>query len=207
MSDGFQGWPEEAQRFFLGLQLDNSKAYFEANRATYLQCVRGPMEALLASVEAEFGTGKIFRPNRDIRFSADKSPYKTEVSGVCDGGYVSLSARGLFSATGWWQVEKPQLERYRAAVADDQSGSQLAEMVAGLERDGFEIGGEELKLVPKPYPRDHPRERLLRRKQLMVMRSYGLQPWLGSAQAREKVVEVWRAARPVMAWLKAHADV
>src|SRR5215467_13233392 len=78
MSDNFQGWPEEAQRFFLGLQLDNSKAYFETNRATYLRCVRGPMEALVASVEAEFGSGKIFRPNRDIRFSADKSPYKTE---------------------------------------------------------------------------------------------------------------------------------
>jgi len=206
MSDNFQGWPEEAQRFFLGLQLDNSKAYFEANRATYLRCVRDPMEALLASVEAEFGSGKIFRPNRDIRFSADKSPYKTEISAVCDGGYVSLSARGLFSATGWWHVEKTQLERFRAAVADEERGGELAEMVAGLERNGFEIGGEQLKLVPKAYQRDHPRQRLLRLKQLMVMRSFGLQPWLGTAQAREKVVEVWRAARPVMAWLKAHAD-
>jgi uncharacterized protein (TIGR02453 family) len=206
MNDGFQGWPEEAQRFFIGLQLDNSKAYFEANRATYLQCVRGPMEALLASVEEEFGPGKIFRPNRDIRFSADKSPYKTEVSATCTGGYVSLSARGLFSATGWWHVEKHQLERFRAAVAQEPSGSQLAEIVSGLERDGFEIGGEELKVVPKPYPRDHPRERLLRRKQLMVMRSYGLQPWLGTPVAGEKVVDVWRAARPLMAWLKEHTD-
>lgn len=206
MIDGFNGWPEEAQRFFLGLQLDNSKAYFEANRETYLRCVRGPMEALLASVEDEFGPGKIFRPNRDIRFSADKSPYKTEIGATNEGGYVSFSARGLFAATGWWHVEKPQLERFRAAVADDDRGSELAELVAGLERDGFEIGGDELKVVPKPYPRDHTREGLLRRKQLMVMRNFGLQPWLGTQEACDKVVEVWRAARPVMAWLKTNAE-
>src|SRR5262249_38886081 len=206
MSDNFQGWPEEAQRFFLGLQLDNSKAYFETNRATYLRCVRGPMEALVASVEAEFGSGKIFRPNRDIRFSADKSPYKPEVSAFRHDGYVSLHLRGPLVATGGCPLEKPQVERFRAAVADEERGGELAEMVAGLERDGFEIGGEQLKLVPKAYQRDHPRQRLLRLKQLMVMRSFGLQPWLGTAQAREKVVEVWRAARPVMAWLKAHAD-
>lgn len=204
MSDQFQGWPEEGQRFFIGLQLDNSKAYFEANKATYLRCVRAPMEALMASVQDEFGPGKIFRPNRDIRFTADKSPYKTEISATCPGGYVSFSARGLFSAAGWWHVEKPALERFRAAVADERSGSELAEMVAGLESDGYEIGGDELKVVPKPYPRDHLREQLLRRKQLMVMKSYGLQPWLGTPEAHDRVVAVWRAAQPFMAWLKAN---
>ncbi len=206
MSDGFQGWPEEAQRFFVGLQLDNSKAYFEANREIYQRCVRGPMESLLASVEGEFGPGKIFRPNRDIRFSADKSPYKTEIGAMNGGGYVSMSARGLFAGAGWWHMEKPQLERFRAAVVADASGAQLAKMLDLLEGEGFEIGGDELKVVPRPYSKDHPRERLLRRKQLMVMRTFGLQPWLGTPEARDRVVEVWRAAQPVMGWLQAHAE-
>ena len=202
----FEGFPAGAFDFYERLEADNSKSFWDAHKDQYQRLVREPMLALADELEADFGPATVFRAHRDIRFSADKSPYKTEISATCSGGYVSLSARGLFSATGWWHVEKPQLERFRAAVAEEPSGRQLAEIVSGLERDGFEIGGEELKAVPKPYPRDHPRERLLRRKQLMVMRSYGLQPWLGTPVAGEKVVNVWRAARPLMAWLKEHTD-
>jgi uncharacterized protein (TIGR02453 family) len=204
ISDRFHGWPEEAQRFFIGLQMDNSRRYFEANRQTYLRCVRGPMEALLAEVEPEFGVGKIFRPNRDLRFSADKSPYRTDIAATAGHGHLSLSAKGLFVAAGWYQVEKPELERFRTAVSAGSAGSELEAVVAGLERQGFEVWGEELKTVPKPYSRDHPRARLLRHKRLGIMRSYGLQPWLGTPGARAKVVEVWRAAEPIMAWVQAN---
>jgi uncharacterized protein (DUF2461 family) len=72
MSTAFVGWPEDCQRFFIGLELDNSKRYFEANRRTYDEAVKGPMVALLASLEADYGEGKVFRANRDIRFSKDK---------------------------------------------------------------------------------------------------------------------------------------
>ncbi len=76
----FKGWSEDCQRFFIGLELDNSKKYFEANRRTYEDSVKGPMVALLESLEADFGPGKVFRANRDIRFSKDKSPYKTNIA-------------------------------------------------------------------------------------------------------------------------------
>jgi uncharacterized protein (DUF2461 family) len=79
----FGGFPAEAFDFFEGLEADNSRTYWQANKALYDSCVKGPMEALLAEVAGEFGPGRIFRPHRDVRFSADKSPYKTNIGAVC----------------------------------------------------------------------------------------------------------------------------
>ncbi len=203
MGDRFCGWSEAAQRFFIGLQLDNSRTYFEANRSIYLQEVRRPMEALLAAVQDEFGPGRIHRANRDIRFTADKSPYRTDISAMCGAGYVSLSASGLMAAAGWYRPDRSWLERYRTAV-DGEAGAELEAVVDRLEGDGYEVWGEELKLVPRPYPRDHSRGRLLRHKHLIVSRSFGLQPWLGTPEALERVVAVWRAGRPITAWVEAN---
>jgi uncharacterized protein (TIGR02453 family) len=205
----FQGWPEDAQRFFIGIQLDNSRAYFEAHRDTYERCVRGPMAALLVSLEPEFGPGRIFRINRDIRFSADKSPYKTNIAAIVGsegrGGYVSLSATGLFAGSGWHVLERDQLARYRAAVADDATGGELDALVSRLRGAGYDVHGEALKVVPRGYERDHPRADLLRHRGITCGRSYGLEPWLGTPKARDRVAEVWRAAQPLLAWL--HANV
>ncbi len=84
----FKGWPEDFQRFFIGLELDNSKKYFEANRRTYEDSVKGPMAALLESLEPDFGPGKVFRANRDIRFSK-----RTTRGPSCCGARASTSGR------------------------------------------------------------------------------------------------------------------
>jgi len=81
----FRGWPEDAQRFFIGLELDNSKRFFDANRHVYEDAVKAPMVALIESLESDYGPGKVFRANRDIRFSKDKSPYKTGPDRVAAG--------------------------------------------------------------------------------------------------------------------------
>ena len=202
----FKGWPEDFQRFFIGLELDNSKKYFEANRRVYEDSVKAPMVALLATLEDEFGPGKVFRANRDIRFSKDKSPYKTNIAasiGTGDtGGYLSLDARGFTVATGRYMLSPEELVKFRKQAAAPASGARLAEIVAQLERSGYEIGGEELKRVPAGWPQDHPREALLRRKSLYVWKNFGLQPWLGSAAARKHVVKVWTDAGPLNAWFK-----
>ncbi|HEY8839605.1 MAG TPA: DUF2461 domain-containing protein [Candidatus Dormibacteraeota bacterium] len=180
----FRGWPEDAQRFFIGLELDNSKRFFDANRHVYEDAVKAPMVALIESLESDYGPGKVFRANRDIRFSKDKSPYKTNIAGyagMCgNGGYISLDARGLTVASGRYEFTPEQLSKYRKKVAADSTGAPLAAIVAKLEKSGYEIGGEELKRVPTGWPQDHPRERLLRRKLLYVSRNFGLKPWLGS---------------------------
>ena len=202
----FRGWPEDAQRFFIGLELDNSKRYFEANRTVYEQSVKGPMLALVASLEEDFGPGKVFRPNRDIRFAKDKSPYKTNIAAsvgrLHQGGYVSLDARGLTAAGGYYELNPAQLKKYRTKVAAAATGDALMTLVTKLEKAGYEIGGAELKRVPPGWPQDHPRARLLRHKRLFVWRNFGLQPWLGTAGARARVVKVWTDVQPLNDWFK-----
>jgi uncharacterized protein (TIGR02453 family) len=200
VGEAFRGWTEDFQRFFIGLELDNSKSYFEANRTLYLGKVKGPMESLLAELEPEFGKGKIARPNRDIRFSNDKSPYKTNIYGMNPGGYVALDAKGLTSAAGRYELDKPELDTYREAVIAEVTGSQLLTVVHGLEAAGYEVGGEELKRTPPGLSADHPRARLLRHKRLYVWKNFGLQPWLGTAGAKDRVAEVWRDAKPLTDW-------
>jgi uncharacterized protein (TIGR02453 family) len=209
VTPAFRGWSEECQRFFIGLELDNSKRYFEANRQIYAEKVRAPMAALMDSLAEDFGTGKIFRPNRDIRFSKDKSPYKTNIAGYAAmggrGGYLSLDARGLTVAAGRYELTKEQLQKYRRRVAADATGAQLAAIVAKLEKAGYEIGGEALKRVPAGWPQDHPRARLLRHKILYIYKNFGLQPWLGTSAARKHIVKVWGDAEPLNDWLRRNA--
>src|SRR5262249_45007728 len=106
----FRGWPAEALEFYEGLEADNSKAYWTAHKAVYEERVRRPMAELLDELSAEFGPGKIFRPNRDVRFSADKSPYKTSIAATLErGGYVQLSAHGLAAGRGIYVMASDQL--------------------------------------------------------------------------------------------------
>ena len=202
----FKGWPEDFQPFFIGLELDNSKRYFEANRRTYEDSVKGPMVALLESLEPDFGPGKVFRANRDIRFSKDKSPYKTNIAADVGmgskGGYLSLDARGFTVATGRYVMSPEEIATFRKKVAAGASGTQLAGIVTKLMKSGYDIGGEELKRVPQPWPQEHPRAHLLRRKSLYVWKNYGLQPWLGSTSARRYVVKMWTDAQPLNDWFK-----
>jgi uncharacterized protein (TIGR02453 family) len=210
MSNAFQGWPEDFQRFFIGLELDNSKRYFDANRSLYEKVVKAPMVALIESLEDEFGPGRVFRINRDIRFSKDKSPYKTNIAAFTtsgsSGGYVSLDARGLTVASGRYEVTPEQLAKYRARVAAERTGSPLATIVSKLEKAGYTTAGEELKRVPGGLPQDHPRAHLLRHKRLYVHKNFGLKPWLGSSAARKYVVKVWTDAKPLNDWLAKHLD-
>ncbi len=166
----------------------------------------GPMVALIESLEPEYGPGKVFRPNRDIRFSKDKSPYKTNVAGYAGmggrGGYLALDARGLTVAAGRYELTPAQLTKYRKRAAADTTGEPLAAIVAKLEKAGYSMGGEALKRVPAGWPQDHPRARLLRHKLIYIYRDFGLQPWLGSPAARKQVVKVWADAKPLNDWLQ-----
>src|SRR3954452_8849447 len=107
----FKGWNEAAVVFFEGLEVDNSKEYWHANKSTYDEHVRRPMEGVLAELEREFGEGKIFRPTRDTRFSLYKSPYKTHTAGTLSkGGYISSPAEGLGVGTGLYMPMPNQLD-------------------------------------------------------------------------------------------------
>jgi uncharacterized protein (TIGR02453 family) len=202
----FRGWPAEAIEFFEGLEADNSKTYWQAHKHVYEQVVRAPMDELVAELAPEFGEGKVFRPYRDVRFSADKTPYKTRIyAGFRGGGYVQFSADGLAAAAGYYQLAPDQLERYRRAVADDESGAELVGVVADIEAAGVEvIGHGSLKTVPRGYPKDHPRADLLRHKGLTTWKHWSPAAWMGTKAAKTRIVDVLRTSRPLRDWLDHH---
>jgi uncharacterized protein (TIGR02453 family) len=201
----FEGFGPEAVAWFEGLERDNSRAYFHATRPTYEEQVREPLEDLLDELAGEIGGEvKVFRQHRDVRFSKDKSPYKTRTYGVIHGGaalYAEISARGLFAAAGYWRMSPEQLERYRAAVLDDAAGEALA---AGVASSPLEVFEPELKTAPRGYPRDHPRVALLRHKSLIAGSRMPPGPDLGTRGALDHVAGTWESARPITAWLDEH---
>jgi len=206
----FQGFGEDLPHFFDGLEADNSKAYWTDHREVYEQQVRGPLTALLADLEPEFGAGKVFRPYRDVRFATDKSPYKTQAAGMAHGKdghsslYLHLGAEGLFVAGGYWRMERDQVARYRAAVDDAPTGAALVTVVRRLERHGWSRDGDQLSRAPRGYPADHPRIELLRHKGLAMSRSWDVEPWLCGPEALDLVADHWRALAPLNRWLHRH---
>ena len=208
---GFAGWPDEALDFYEGLEADNSKAYWDPRKPVYERAVKAPMEALLAELEGEFGAFKIMRPYRDVRFSADKTPYKTYIGAGSQAGseawstgvYVAFSLGGLFAGAGTWHLSKDQLIRYRSAV-DAAPGAELGAIGSDLAANGFAVEGETLKRAPKGWPADHPRIKWLRHTSVIIGRQYPPEAWMATAAAKDRVVEVWRTARPLISWLDAN---
>ena len=201
----FRGWPPGVPDFFDDLEMDNTKTFWAAHKQFYLDSVRRPMEALLAELAPEFGEGRIFRPYRDTRFSPDKSPYKITIAGHNDAGYFSLSADALGVGSGLYQPSSPQLARFRAAVADGDTGAQLVDMVKELRARRIQVSAHEtLKTAPRGYPGDHPRIELLRHKGLTAWREWTAGPWLSTAAPKRRVVEALRAMAPLREWLDAN---
>ena len=208
----FDGFGPKVQKWFRGLEADNSKAYFSASRDFFEDSVRGQMDALLTELSETFGGEvKMFRQNRDIRFSPDKSPYKTNTYGILYGSglaaqglYASISARGLVAGAGYHLMARDQLDRFREAVADDGPGAELGNLTARAEKAGLELWGESLATAPRGYPKDHQRIELLRRKSLTLGATLKFGRGIGRAEGLGFVTETWRAAAPVTGWLDEH---
>ena len=201
----FKGWPVEAIEFYEGLQADNPKTYWQEHKSVYEECVKQPMEELLAELSDDFGAGRVFRPYRDVRFSKDKAPYKVNCAAQLEGGYLSLSAEELFAGSGLYMPERDQLQRFRAAVADDTTGAELESIVSTLRKGGYDVGAHDvLKSAPKGYPKDHPRIELLNHKGIVMSKAWPVGAWLGTRKAKDRVVACLDDARPLNAWLARH---
>lgn len=203
---GFRGWPVEAIEFYEGLEADNSRSYWQDHKAVYEKSVYEPMQELLTELASEFGEGKIFRPYRDVRFSADKSPYKTSIAATLGkGGYIQLSSEGLAAGNGLYMPASDQLDRFRRAVADDRSGKKLVELVAGLKKAKIDVSAHDtLKTAPRGYPKDHPRIELLCYKGLITWKQWPVGAWLGTSRAKQRLIDFLHASKPVQEWLDTH---
>ena len=206
---GFHGFPAEAFGFYARLTADNSKAFWAAHKNDYEVFVRGPVVALAAELEAEFGPAVVFRPSRDTRFSADKSPYKTYQGAFAErfpgtGFYLQVSARGLTASGGFHSHAPSQIDRYRAAVSSAQPGAALQAIVTGLQHEGLSVGGDRLKTRPRGVPADHPRVELLRHRSLTAGQEWPPGPSLRTRHALTLVRQTWAQLLPLCDWLSEH---
>ena len=204
----FSGFSDEGLVFYEGLEADNSKTYWTEHRQAYEEHVRRPMQELADELAPEFGTPKLFRPYRDVRFSHDKTPYKTHQGAVLHlegrgvgSVYVQVSADGLRVSGGCWRLQPDQVDRYRRAVADDVQGPRLEAEVASLRGRDFSIEGDRLIRTPRGHPADHPRLELLRHKSLHASRSWEPADWLQTRAALDRVRDAWRQCVGLNQWL------
>jgi len=183
-SPGFGGFRPAAFRFLRDLSKNNEKAWFEANRDVYERELRDPMRRLVETLDARLGSiapeiigdpkRSMFRIHRDIRFSRNKSPYKTnagawlyhrdagrKVGTVGEGGgagfYFHIDSTTCFMAGGIWMPARPALLRIREVIAA-QPTALMRLTSAPKFRRRFDGLNEEAKLrrVPREFPTDHP---------------------------------------------------
>lgn len=207
----FAGIPADAVAFYAELcdegADNNSREWFARNKERYELSVREPIAALADALADEFGESKIFRPHRDVRFAKDKSPLKTEQGAVVQdsegtGFYVAVGADGLLTGGGAMHLTPDQLVRYRSAVDDDRSGTDLARTIEALRGNGFQIGGEVLKTRPRGVAPDHPRLELMRHKGIIAWREHGTPRWMSTAGVVRHVRDDWRAVGPLARWFE-----
>jgi uncharacterized protein (TIGR02453 family) len=210
----FEGFPPELFTFLQGLEKDNSKAYWDAHRAVWEASVKEPVNRLMADLEEEFGPLRTFRPNRDVRFSKDKSPYKTwvgvttsdrAVGGI--GAFLRLDADVMRLAGGAKALAPDQIKRFRSAIDNTASAAEFETIRRKLAEQGLAVepGMQPvLKRVPAGYPADHPRAELLRWKGAVVIKEYERADWMHEPRAIDPVREIWRATTPLKEWIDTH---
>lgn len=229
MPDPFTGFPPEGVTFLAGLAETNTKTYFDAHRATYQHALARPVRALVDDVGArlraeiapdlcfEPTAGKsLFRINRDTRFTTDKTPYNPWIDAIWWPGHDNarqapafiyrLAADHLVVGAGVMGLRDNQVDRYRSAVADDDTGTTHVTILARL-RGGLpelEITEPSRKRVPSPHPPDHPRGDLLRCDSLHASVRRPHPPSLHEAAFAETLTELLTPFARLHRWLVDH---
>lgn len=220
-TDTFTGFPEGIDTFLTDLAANNNKPWFEAHRSEYEQDLLEPSRAF-ADVMADRLTkpappglgdlqGSAFRIYRDLRFSKDKTPYKTHLGiafnaiGSAKGGspgyYFHLEPPHMMLGAGMHAFPKEFLAAYREAVVDDRLGSRLRRVIDDAEAAGNETWGESYKRIPAGYAPDHPRADLLRYGGLFVAVTEDISGALHSPALVDYCASRYATMEPVLEWL------
>jgi len=168
----FTGFSKEGMRFLADLAKHNDRSWFQPRKHIYETELLEPLQALVADASEALRKAKIpigavptrsiFRIYRDIRFSRDKSPYKTNLGAYlaptiggpheAPGGiYIHIQPKRSFMAVAFYELDKERLDRWRTAMAKDPKRFQA--MVRSLERNGLSISQqhEALKRMPRGF--------------------------------------------------------
>jgi uncharacterized protein (TIGR02453 family) len=205
MAEKFTGFPQSAFLFFEQLAANNNRDWFRANQEWYERDCREPMRLLVSELDPDPAKSKILRIHRDVRFSRDKSPYRTYIAAGVRGAYIRLSAEGTYVGVGIYKPEPAALERLRGSIDNDVSGKALQRIVASLGRKGYDVETHaRLATAPRGYSQDHQRIELLRMKDIFAGKSFGPEPWLSSRRALSRITRVIDDVRPLADWLRVH---
>jgi uncharacterized protein (TIGR02453 family) len=219
----FEGFADPNAKFFKQLAKNQDRAWFQAHKAEFEAGWQKPMNELLAEVYAgvdsaykhcDLDQPKLFRIYRNMRFSKDKTPYKTHVGGIIPTKrqgkvtevpmalYVHVGEPSSFAAAGHYMMDSRMLERFRSAVADDKRGRELDKILTALTKKGFVVGSHDsYKRVPKGYDPGHPRAEHLKRKGLTVRFPPMPKGILVSAKLSAFLISHAKAAAPLVEWL------
>ena len=225
---GFTGFKPAAFEFLAGLSADNSRTYFEAHRATYESAVAGPARALVvdlcvelrsrisSGISADPRVGKsLFRINRDLRFSRDRTPYNPWIDAVFwEGGedarrlpslLLRIAEDHVVVGAGVMGLSVSQLARFRSAVDDPDTGSALASVIDAIRTndDSVEISSPSRRGVPAGYRKDHPRADLLRLETLHATSTLPIPRAIGSADFVSWIAGHHERFAPLHHWLVA----
>jgi uncharacterized protein (TIGR02453 family) len=219
----FQGFADDKGKFFAAVAKHQNRDWFQAHKTQFDEGWNGPMRDLLLEVRdaidkayryCELDEPKIFRLYRDVRFSKDKSPYKTHLAGLIPiqragkmtevpaALYFHVGQPHAFAAAGHYMMDSEVLDRFRKAVADDKSGRRLARILSELQKKGFsaESHGTYAR-VPKGYDPAHPRADHLKRKGLTVTFPAIPKGYLAKAKLVPWLATQAKAAAPLVEWL------
>ncbi len=228
----FTGFSKDTTAFFQELALNNKRSWFEAHRERYQQQVIVPAQAFVMAMGNRLaklapsiiadprsnGSGSIYRIHRDVRFSKDKTPFKTNLGiffwhgaprkGNQPGFYFHLEAENLALYAGSYVFEKNILERYRQAVTHSDRGQQLLRAVKKLESmPGYQAGEAYYKRIPKGYSAEQDPRNFLLYNTFYVMYASTLPKELYSAELVEYCYGHFKNMYPVLQWLIALYDV
>jgi len=229
----FTGFRPEAIQFLVDLAENNDRAWFQPRKAEYERLLKEPLQALVAALAERFAVRRIplradpakspFRIYRDVRFSKDKSPYKTNLGASfpyvpdepageggrshnpfvhSSGGYFHLSPGEIFVGGGIWHPEKPWLDAFRRRIADDPTPFRALLGEARFREAFGALGGDSLRRVPAGYAPDHPAADLLRLKDVTFGRRLSDKE-AGSPKLPDVIADSLEAAMPVMRYLAA----
>lgn len=221
----FSHFPNETIEFYRQLEHNNNRDWFEAHKQDYLEYVQKPSLAFITAMGERLkeissnivydtrtnGAGSLIRIYRDIRFSPDKTPYKTNLGIVFwegegkksenPGFYFQVAPYGIGFFSGMYDFKKQMLNAYRAAVIDDTLGVELEEVINNIQSSGYETGGAHYKRVPLSFDPDHPRADLLKYKTIYASIT-DLNPVL---MTQPEFMDVafghWKNMTPLRRWL------
>ncbi len=220
----FKGFSRETFDFLNGLARNNSKEWFDKHRADYDEHYVAPAKLFVSAIGPKLKAisktvsvepkvnGSIFRINRDVRFSKDKSPYKTNLDfWFWEGEHRGWDSPGFFlrlqpttwiAGAGMHAFSAPQLAKYRAAVVDAKTGVELEAKIKSL--GPLVLGGAGRKKIPRGFDADHSRAHLLLHDGLHAFHEGPLPKSVHTEKFVDECLNIFRAAAPISRWLMKH---